>query len=138
MLARPHNLIALSLSGIIFASNYVLNYSATRTFAAAPYDLSPLEVGAILLTMGVGGVFGSLGGGYYSDRCLRARPAPGGGLDPEQRIRSILPALVVCPIFMIAFAWATKAHAHISVSAITLFVIGLTQNWAYSATVSVL
>ena len=88
--------------------------------------------------MGVGGIVGSLFGGWYSDRCLRTHPVPGGGIDHEQRTRCILPAFITFPMAMIAFAWATKAHVHISRSAITLFLIGQTQNWAYSGTVRII
>lgn len=138
VLVRPDNRISLLLSGIIFASNYVLNYSATRTFAAAPYNLSLLQVGAVILTMGVGGIVGSFFGGWYSDKCLRTHAVSGGGINHEQRISSILPALITCPMVMIAFSWATKALVHISISAITLFLIGQTQNWAYSGTVRII
>ncbi|SPO34575.1 uncharacterized protein PSFLO_00046 [Pseudozyma flocculosa] len=136
VLSKPHNLIILTLSGLVFASNYTLNFAATRTFSAAPYNLSPIQVGAILLTMGMGGVVGSLVGGWYSDRCVRSTFSEETGIDPEQRLRSIRVPLAICPISMVAFAWVTSQQLHISISCVALFVVGLAQNWAYSASLS--
>ena len=71
-------------SGLLFAAQYTISYTAARTFAAAPYDYSALIVGCVLLSFGVGNVVGSVAGGRWSDAMLkRMKEKNGGHGEPE-------------------------------------------------------
>ena len=71
-------------SGLLFAAQYTISYTAARTFAAAPYDYSALIVGCVLLSFGFGNVVGSVAGGRWSDAMLkRMKEKNGGHGEPE-------------------------------------------------------
>lgn len=53
---QPVNLLVLTFSGFLFASQYCITFTASRTFAAAPYNYSPIKVGLVLLSFGTGNV----------------------------------------------------------------------------------
>lgn len=53
---QPTNLLVLIYSGFLFASQYCITYTASRTFAAAPYSYTPIKVGLVLLSFGTGNV----------------------------------------------------------------------------------
>ena len=53
---QPTNLLVLIYSGFLFASQYCITFTASRTFAAAPYNYSPIKVGLVLLSFGTGNV----------------------------------------------------------------------------------
>ena len=53
---RPENAIASVFSGLLFASSYCITFTASRTFAAPPYNYDALKVGLVLLTFGMGQV----------------------------------------------------------------------------------
>lgn len=104
---QPTNLLVLTYSGFLFASQYCITFTASRTFAAAPYNYSPIKVGLVLLSFGTGNVvcfsllcwlicrststdnsfsaqLGSVGGGRYSDYILRRMKERNGGKgEPE-------------------------------------------------------
>lgn len=109
---QPANLLVLVYSGFLFASQYCISYTASRTFAGAPWNYTPIEVGLILLSFGLGNVVrfafvslrtnrpltpsplqvGSVGGGRYSDYVLaRLRAKNGGQGEPE--VRRFLPSM---------------------------------------------
>jgi len=74
----------LIYSGLLFAAQYTISYTAARTFAAAPYDYSALIVGCVLLSFGFGNVVGSVAGGRWSDAMLkRMKEKNGGQGEPE-------------------------------------------------------
>lgn len=86
VLREPANVLILTYSGLIFGSQYCMTYTASRTFAAAPYNCTPIQVGLVLLAFGIGNVVGSVGGGRYSDYVLRKMKERNGGKgEPEVR-----------------------------------------------------
>lgn len=113
----PHNLLALLFSGLIFASQYSLSYTAARTFARAPYSLSPVLVGAILLAFGGGGVIGSFVGGKMSDKRLERLKAQNGDSKPlvvEERLKAVFWAVAVMPACFIVYGWTVYFKVHIA------------------------
>lgn len=136
MLRQPHNVLSLIYSGLLFGSNYSLTYTASRTFAASPYNYDPLEVGLVLLALGAGGVFGSILGGKYSDHVLATVRARDGRAEPEERIRSVLVPMVVLPPMFVAYAWLADYHIHVAACCVVLFLLGFAQIWIYSSTLS--
>jgi len=46
----------LTYSGFLFASQYTVTLTSSRTFAAAPWNYTPIEVGLVLLAFGLGNV----------------------------------------------------------------------------------
>lgn len=91
VLGRLTNFIAIAFSGLLFASQYCVTFTASRTFADAPYNLNALEVGLVLLSFGSGNVLGSILGGKYSDYKF-LRLSNGGKGEPEMRIKSSVSA----------------------------------------------
>lgn len=89
VLRQPHNFLATTFSGLLFASQYSLSFSASKTFAEAPYNFGALDIGLVLLSFGVGNIVGSVGGGKYSDIVLRKLKIANNGVsEPEFRIKS--------------------------------------------------
>ena len=81
---HPTNAVILAASGILFAGQYTIVYTAAITLARAPYSYNALHIGLVLLSFGVGSMAGSLGGGKYSDVVLRKLKAANGGVSvPE-------------------------------------------------------
>lgn len=81
---RPTNAVVLGASGILFAAQYTVVYTAAITLAREPYAYNALHIGLVLLSFGVGSMAGSLGGGKYSDVVLRRmKEANGGKSVPE-------------------------------------------------------
>ena len=68
---HPTNAVILAASGILFAGQYTIVYTAAITLAKAPYSYNALHIGLVLLSFGVGSMVGSIGGGKYSDVVLR-------------------------------------------------------------------
>lgn len=90
VLQKPHNWAALLYSGIAFSAQYSLSYTATQTFTAPPYNYSPILIGCVLLSLGVGGMAGSIIGGRLSDlRLRRVMKQTGSKAEPEERLRTI-------------------------------------------------
>jgi hypothetical protein len=54
VLRRKENFIAITFSGLLFASQYCITFTASRTFAAEPYNYDALRVGLVLLCFGAG------------------------------------------------------------------------------------
>lgn len=96
VIKQPANFAILLYSGFLFASQYCITFTATRTLADAPYSYSPIKVGLVLLAFGLGNVVGSVGGGRYSDFVLRKLKAKNGGVgEPEMRIKSTVRCLLL-------------------------------------------
>jgi MFS family permease len=63
VLRKSSNLLVISFSGILYASQYSLLFTASNSFSDAPYNYGSFEVGLVLLSLGVGNMVGSVGGG---------------------------------------------------------------------------
>lgn len=77
---QPTNAVVLFASGILFAAQYTIVYTAAITLAKEPYAYNALHIGLVLLSFGVGNMAGSLGGGKYSDVVLRRLKEKNGGV----------------------------------------------------------
>lgn len=63
ILGRWNNVFVIIASGALFGSQYQLTYTASKTFAEAPYFYNDLIIGLVLLAFGGGNVIGSVAGG---------------------------------------------------------------------------
>ncbi|GAA5853337.1 hypothetical protein JCM8547_000289 [Rhodosporidiobolus lusitaniae] len=137
VIKQPANFVVLLYSGFLFASQYCITFTASRTFAAEPYNYSPIEVGLVLLAFGLGNVLGSVGGGRYSDYTLkRLKDKNGGKGEPEMRIKSTYPVLPWVPLLYIAYGWVAYYHVHIAGPVVVLFFLGAAIMVIYSSTLS--
>ncbi|BGP42886.1 hypothetical protein JCM10449v2_006898 [Rhodotorula kratochvilovae] len=134
---QPANLLVLLYSGIIFASQYAINFTSTRTFAADSWDYAPIGVGLVLLSFGMGNVLGSVCGGRYSDYVLaRLRAKNGGVPEPEMRIRSTYPVLAVLPCLYVVYGWLVYYEVHVAGPVVVLFFLGAAIMVIYSSTLA--
>ncbi|KAM0786891.1 hypothetical protein ACM66B_002315 [Microbotryomycetes sp. NB124-2] len=132
VLCRKENFITIFFSGLLFASQYCVTYTASRSFAAAPYNYNSLKVGLILLTFGMGNLIGSILGGRYSDYVFNKLRGDSPG-DPEMRIHSTRLMLAPIPLFFIAYAWTVDFGVHVAAPIVILFFLGLATIWIYSS-----
>lgn len=139
VLSKPHNLAAVVYSGIAFAAQYSLSYTATNTFTAPPYNYSPILLGCVLLALGVGGMIGSIIGGKISDlRLHQVMKKTGERAEPEERLRTIvIPMILVVPAY-VGYGWATQYHTNIAAPIVILVVLGYAQIHSYSVDLSYL
>lgn len=83
VLSRLNNCFILVASGIYFAFNFVAVYTTSRTLGTY-YYYSPLKIGLVLLSFGIGSMTGSIIGGRWSDKVLaRLKEKNGGKSYPE-------------------------------------------------------
>lgn len=139
VLSQPHNIAALIYSGCAFAAQYSLTFTATTTFTAAPYNYSPVLIGCVLLSLGVGGMIGSIVGGRISDwRLSQVLKRTGKKAAPEERLRTILiPMVLVIPAY-VGYGWATQYHTNIAAPIVILVILGYAQIHCYSVDLSYL
>ncbi|KAJ7058233.1 vacuolar DHA amino acid exporter [Mycena amicta] len=136
VLRRINNLVILFASGLMFAFNFVVVYSASRALEDS-YGYNALETGFILLSFGLGNIVGSILGGRYSDKKLAELKAANGGVSyPEMRLQSTTIGLILLPPSIVAFGWVTAKHVHVSAMCVFLFLSGLFAIWAYTSTLA--
>ncbi|KAJ7619375.1 vacuolar DHA amino acid exporter [Roridomyces roridus] len=136
VLRRMNNLVILFASGLMYAFNFVVVYTASRTLASA-YGYDPLKVGLVLLSFGLGNLAGSIFGGRWSDMKLASLKAANGGVSqPEMRLRSTTLGLIMLPPCVLAFGWVSAKHVHISAMCVFLFFCGFFAIWAYTSTLA--
>ncbi|KAJ7452190.1 vacuolar DHA amino acid exporter [Mycena galericulata] len=136
VLRRINNLVILFASGLMFAFNFVVVYTASRTLSSA-YGYNALKVGLVLLSFGLGTLAGSLLGGKWSDMKLAKLKAANGGVSyPEMRLKSTTLGLCLLPPSVLAFGWVSAKHVHVSAMCVFLFLSGLFAIWAYSSTLA--
>lgn len=103
VLSSYNNVAATFLSGMLFAAQYSIAFTAVTTYASRPYAFGSILIGAVLLSFGAGNMVGSVGGGKYSDVVLSRLKAQNGGVGrPEMRIKSSLGAMICLPPVLIA------------------------------------
>lgn len=71
ILGRKHNFVVLIPSGLLFAFTYSISYTCARTLSLY-YNYDALKTGFVLLSFGIGSLFGSVLGGRWSDRTNEA------------------------------------------------------------------
>ncbi|KAJ7075653.1 vacuolar DHA amino acid exporter [Mycena belliarum] len=136
VLRRTNNLVILVASGFMFAFNFVIVYSASRTLGSA-YGFNALRIGLVLLSFGMGSLTGSIIGGRYSDWTLaRLKAANGGASYPEMRLKSTTWGLLLLPPSALAFGWVSEKHVHVSALCVFLFLCGFFGIWAYTSTLA--
>ncbi|KAJ1303446.1 hypothetical protein OPQ81_011636 [Rhizoctonia solani] len=136
VLKERTNLCMLFASALLFAYQYAVAFTAALTFAAAPYNYSPIKVGLVLLSFGLGNIAGSILGGRWSDRVLSRLKAQNGGESvPEMRLQSTKPAMIL-PLFVVAYAWMCEKHVNIAGPVVLLFLSGFCAIWIYSSTLA--
>lgn len=137
VMRQPINALSILFSGILFAIQYSLAYTGARSFAAAPYSYNSLVVGAILLVLGVGSMFGSVLGGRYSDAVYNKMKARNNGVGiPIMRLLSTRLAMLFLPPSLVAYGWLVQYSQPIWWICIALFVIGMSSIWIYSSTLA--
>ncbi|KAF8817171.1 MFS general substrate transporter [Phlegmacium glaucopus] len=138
VLRRKNNIIVLISSGFQFAFGYLTSYTSARTLSIS-YGYSPLKIGLVTLSFGIGGIAGSVWGGRWSDYELtRLEIANGGKSYPEMRLRSTFLGAWFLPPCVLAFGWVCAKHVHISALCIFLFLCGFFLAWSYSSTLAYL
>lgn len=132
----PTNAFVLCCSGLLFAAQYTTTYTASLTFARAPYNYSPLIIGVVLLAFGVGNIFGSVLGGRASDYILKRLAAKNGGVvvpevriqhcvaNGKMRLKSTLPGMPLIIAAYLVYAWTCDYKTSIAGPVVALFVAG--------------
>ncbi|KAG8916354.1 hypothetical protein FRC02_004021 [Tulasnella sp. 418] len=134
VLQQKSNITILFASAVCFGFNYGICYTAAITFAEAPYSYNALEIGCILLALGMGSVGGSVLGGRWSDIILSRLKAKNGGVSqPEMRLKSTIIALTILPFSVIGYAWMCHAHIHVAGPIVMLVISGFALMWGYSS-----
>lgn len=135
----PTNAIVLVCSGLLFAAQYTTTYTASVTFARAPYNYNPLIIGVVLLAFGMGNIFGSVLGGRASDAILKRLAKKNGGVTvPEMRLKSTLPGMPLIIVSYLVYAWTTDYKTNIAGPVVGLFFAGFSLMFVYSSTLAFL
>ncbi|EFI27249.1 hypothetical protein CC1G_15077 [Coprinopsis cinerea okayama7 len=136
VLRRKNNLVVLVASGLQFAFAFFIPYTSARTLSAR-YDYEALHIGLVTLCYGAGSIVGSLLGGRWSDYQLaRLKVLNQGVSQPEMRLYSTVPGLILLPPFTVGFGWLCEKHAHVSALCVFLFMCGFMAVWVYSSTLA--
>lgn len=136
ILGRKHNFVVLIPSGLLFAFTYSISYTCARTLSLY-YNYDALKTGFVLLSFGIGSLFGSVLGGRWSDRTLmRLRAANDGMSFPEMRLESTKAAMWWLPPAVTGYAWVCQEHVHVSAMCAMLFFSGFFSVWIYSSTLA--
>lgn len=136
ILGCKHNLAILFSSGLLFAFTYSISYTCARTLALY-YGYNALETGLVLLSFGIGSLFGSVLGGRWSDRTLMRLQAANTGMGfPEMRLESTKVAMWWLPPVVVGYAWVCQKHVHIAAVCTMLFFGGFFSIWIYSSTLA--
>jgi len=136
VLRRLNNVTILVASGLLFAFNYSITYTASRTLANE-YHYDALKIGLVLLAYGIGCLFGSVLGGRYSDYIFKKVKAKHGGKSyPEMRLQSTMLPMLFFPPSVVAYGWVCEEHVHIAAVCVMLFLAGFFQISIYSSTLA--
>ena len=60
MIAPGGNALAIFASALLFALQYTMSFSSSRSFGEGPYGFDPLKIGFVLLSFGGGNMVGSI------------------------------------------------------------------------------
>ncbi|KAJ7664195.1 major facilitator superfamily domain-containing protein [Mycena rosella] len=125
VLRRTNNLvILLPPVRLMFAFNFVMVYSASRTLESA-YGYNALKVGLVLLSFGLSNLGGSIFSGRWSDKTLAWLKAANGRVsDPEMRLKSTALGLCLLPPSVLVFGWVSEKRMHVA------------AIWAYTSTLA--
>ncbi|KAL4070033.1 major facilitator superfamily domain-containing protein [Scleroderma yunnanense] len=136
ILSRKNNFAILVASGLLFGLNFSIPYTCARTLTLY-YHYDALRTGLVLLSFGIGSMFGSISGGRWSDRTLARLKAGDGGVSyPEMRLESTKVILWWLPPSVIGYAWVCQERVHIAAICAMLFLVGFFSIWIYSSTLA--
>ncbi|KDR77423.1 hypothetical protein GALMADRAFT_65924 [Galerina marginata CBS 339.88] len=136
VLRRKNNFLVLVSSGLLFSFAFILPYATARTLGKF-YRYSPLKIGLVTLSYGIGCVFGSILGGRRSDYELaRLKEANGGQSYPEMRLKTTMIGICCFPPCVLIYGWLCQQTVHVSVICIFLFLSGFFSTWIYSITLA--
>ncbi|KAF9558957.1 MFS general substrate transporter [Agrocybe pediades] len=136
VLRRKNNVCILLSSGLLYSFAFLLPYATSRRLANS-YGFNPLKIGLVTITVGAGSVFGSVLGGWWSDRALRRLKEANGGVSyPEMRLRSTIAGLIVLPPFVLGFGWLCHLVHHLAPLCVFLFFGGFFNIWIYASTLA--
>ncbi|KAF7373494.1 Vacuolar DHA amino acid exporter [Mycena sanguinolenta] len=152
VLRRMNNFVILFASGLCFAFNFIVVFTASRTLSSA-YGYNALKVGLVLLSFGLGNLAGSVLGGRWSDVKLASLKAANGGvsypevwkllqLDTEysaadqMRLKSTKFGLILLPPSVLAYGWVSAKHVNVAAMCTFLFLSGFFMIWAYTSTLA--
>ncbi|KAH8077264.1 MFS general substrate transporter [Cristinia sonorae] len=136
VLRRLNNVVTLIASGLYFSFSYSIAYTSARTLSDN-YHYDALKVGLVLLSFGVGNLFGSILGGRWSDYVQKKlREKNGGERYAEMRLKSTILAMFILPPSVLGYAWVCNQHVHVAAICVTLFLAGFSSIWIYSSTLA--
>ncbi|KAK7689822.1 hypothetical protein QCA50_006461 [Cerrena zonata] len=136
VVSRPNNVLMLLTSALIFSSSYSVNYTCARTLSDK-YGYNALKIGLVLLSVGLGSMFGSIIGGRWSDYVFVKLKAKNGGIShAEMRLESTFLAMVPLPLSIIAYGWLAEKQVHIAALCVVLFIFGFCSISIYSSTLA--
>ncbi|WVQ99518.1 hypothetical protein IAU59_006654 [Kwoniella sp. CBS 9459] len=139
VLKKPTNALILTASGLLYAAQYTVVYTASITLGAAPYNYDSLKIGLVLLAFGVGNIGASVFGGRYSDVVLRRLKKANGGVGvAEMRLKATFVAMPFLIFGFLMYAWFAEKTIHIAAIVVSLFVSGFALLWIYSSTLAYL
>ncbi|OCF39649.1 hypothetical protein I317_06560 [Kwoniella heveanensis CBS 569] len=139
VLKRPTNALILTASGLLYAAQYTVVYTASITLGAAPYNYDSLKIGLVLLAFGVGNIGASIFGGRYSDVVLRRLKKANGGVGvAEMRLKATFVAMPFLIIGFLMYAWFAEKTIHVAAIVVSLFISGFALLWIYSSTLAYL
>ncbi|KAF9483597.1 MFS general substrate transporter [Pholiota conissans] len=115
-------------------NNVCVLVASVRTLGVAPYNYKSLEIGLVLLSLGVGSILGSLLGGRWSDRVRRKFEEKNNGVSKsEDRLNSSKLMLPVLPASIIAYGWMADKKVVIEPLCVALFLVGFSSSWIYTS-----
>ncbi|CAG8806941.1 8893_t:CDS:2, partial [Dentiscutata erythropus] len=123
LLRYPNLSLAIIYISIIYSVIYVQNALVPTTFSTK-YNLSPSNVGLVLLSPGIGYFLGSVISGNYSDFILTKSRKKYGSIYPEMRINSVWLGSVLIPVSLLAYGWFIAKDTHISLPIVSMFFFG--------------
>lgn len=131
ILGDKNNLAIILSTGLGFGLSCTIGYTCARTLSLY-YNYDALKTAFVLLFYGIGGIFGSILGGRWSDRSLMQMKAANGGVSsPEERLESTKVAMWGLPPSVVAHAWVCQERVHIAAMCATLFFTGFFLIWIY-------
>ncbi|KAI0685014.1 MFS general substrate transporter [Cytidiella melzeri] len=136
VLSRLNNLAILFCSGVLFGVAYSISYTCAITLANK-YQYNAMQIGLVLLSLGVGNMLGSILGGRYSDYVLRRMKEKNDGVtEAEMRLKSTKWFLPMIPLSIVAYGWMSEKHVNIGGLCVMLFIIGFFLIAVYASTLA--
>ncbi|KAI0754649.1 major facilitator superfamily domain-containing protein [Daedaleopsis nitida] len=136
VLRRTNNIAILVASGLTFGFIYCISYTCALTLSHS-YGYSPMTIGLVLLSFGIGSLLGSLLGGRYSDYVFRNLKARNGGTGyPEMRLQSTLPFMPVLPLAIVGYGWVCEERVHVAAVCAMLFLSSFFDVCIYTSTLA--